>query len=197
MGAHKGCFSMGKRVPCRAQRALQPGSCLSNAQGLRLLFPAGPPGAMHLQTPLSRPTAPRSRCPNAEPGLLRGWLPMPRSARPECSQGPAGGSGTPSAESRETLVLHGEVGKLRGRRRAAKERREPRGQAEPRAVSVALPCRRTAVFPCAPWPRVPGPLCLCVSPAATAGEVPPAELVSGFHHPSRARQTGQVHEQRC
>lgn len=197
MGAHKGCFSMGKRVPCRAQRALQPGSCLSKAQDLRLLVPAGPPGAVHLQTPRSRPTAPRSRCPNAEPGLLRGWLPKPRSARPEGSQGPAGGSGTPSAESRETLVLHGEVGKLRGRRRAVKERREPRGPAEPRAVSVALPCRRTAVFPRAPWPRVPGPLRLCVSPVATAGEVPPAELVSGFHHPSRARQTGQVHEQRC
>lgn len=197
MGAQKGCFSVGKRVPCGAQRALQPGSCLSNAQGLHLLFLAGPPGAVHLQTPRARPTAPRSRCPNAEPGLLRGWLLMPRSPRPECSQAPAGGSGTPSAESRETLVLHGEVGKLQGRRRAVKERREPRGQAEPRAVSVALPCRRTAVFPRAPWPRVPGPHCLCVSPAATAGEVPAAELVSGFHHPSQARQTGQVHEQRC
>ena len=103
MGAQKGCFSMGKRVPCGAQRALQPGSCLSNAQGLRLLFLAGPPGAVHLQTPRAPPTAPRSRCPNAEPGLLRGWLLMPRSPRPECSQAPAGGSGTPSAESRETL----------------------------------------------------------------------------------------------
>lgn len=78
-----------------------------------------------------------------------------------------------------------------------KERREPRGQEEQRALSVDLPCRLTTVFPRAPWPLVPGPLCLCVSPSATAGEVPPAELVSGFHHPSRARQTGQVHEQCC
>lgn len=188
MGAQKGCFSMGKRVPCGAQRALQPGSCLSNAQGLRLLFLAGPPGAVHLQTPRARPTAPRSRCPNAEPGLLRGWLLMPRSPRPECSQAPAGGSGTPSAESRETLVLHGEVGKLQGRRRAVKERREPRGQAEPRAVSVALPVAEPPSFPARPG-RASRVLTACVFlPPPQQGRSLRLNLSAGFtihHKPDR------------
>lgn len=38
--------------------------------------------AVYLQTARSWPTAPRSRCPNAELGLLSGWLPTPRSLLP-------------------------------------------------------------------------------------------------------------------
>lgn len=53
-------------------------------------------------------------------------------------------------------MLQDGIGKLQGRRRAVKGMREPRGQAEQRALSVALP-RQTTVFPARPGrsPRVP------------------------------------------
>lgn len=53
------------------------------------------------------------------------------------------------------MVLQ-DIGKLQRRRRAVKGRREPRGQAEQRALLVALP-HRTTVFPARPGcsPRVP------------------------------------------
>lgn len=169
-------------MPLGAEGTLQARSSFSRTQCCLPL--PHPPRAAHLQTPSAGRTAPRSRCPNAELALPRGRLPTP--GFPPLRGTRKGRQGMVGLTARSS-------GKLWCFRMVEAG---SRGGGEWSRRLVGRPPSPNHSLTRASRPLAQGPLRLRVSPASTAGEVPPAELVSESHHPSRARQTGQVHEQR-
>lgn len=91
---------------------------------------------------------------NSASGEAGSRRPAPHRSR--LPQGRAGGCGTYSAKLRETLVLREGTGKLQGRRRAVKGRREPR-RAGRAARLVGRPATPNHCLPRVFWPlaRVP------------------------------------------